>query len=323
MEQNLLEKLAKTSDEERKILCGSSLNISEYTSGKSQPFNVARLTRGKSDVSLRIHTRFTPFPKHKHDFVELMTVISGNITHFINGKEIKLREGDILLMNKHISHSIKRAEETDIGINIIMSDAFFDTIIPELSDTVFSEFVIDNADANGAGSYLHFHTSGQKRIENLIENILFELTDPNPYHTAITKTVALLFGYLSRASESLLEESSTKPSKADRRKMEISAYISDNYRLATLGELATKSYLSVPYLSKIIVEYFGKSFKELVLEERMKRASELLVGTDIPISQIISNVGYENSSYFHRQFKKIYKKTPLDLRKSEKKIKLT
>jgi AraC-like DNA-binding protein len=47
----------------------------------------------------------------------------------------------------------------------------------------------------------------------------------------------------------------------------------------------------------------------------MSRAVKLIRESDIPISEIISGVGYENASYFHREFKKRYGKSPLAVRK--------
>ena len=83
----------------------------------------------------------------------------------------------------------------------------------------------------------------------------------------------------------------------------------------TLTELARRLYLSEPYLSGLIVRLFGKSFKALLVDERMRRATTLITDSSMPISEIISSVGYENSSYFHREFKKRYGKSPLAVRK--------
>ena len=74
-------------------------------------------------------------------------------------------------------------------------------------------------------------------------------------------------------------------------------------------------YLTTPYLSKITVDLFGKSFKELVIDERMSRARVAFETTRMSIGDVIRSVGYENESYFHREFKKRYGITPLAMRK--------
>ena len=134
-------------------------------------------------------------------------------------------------------------------------------------------------------------------------------------------TTSLLFYYLSRKSEKLLKRASRLPDRDGMRRSTVIGYIRSNYKRATLTELSEIMFLSPPYLSKIIAELFGKSFKELLLEERMRRATELVVKTDIPIGDIIGGVGYENESDFHREFKKRNGKTPLMMRKLSKEIK--
>ena len=132
-------------------------------------------------------------------------------------------------------------------------------------------------------------------------------------------TVSLLFNYLSLKSDKMLKLASHLPSRESSRKKEIISYIKGNFRGATLSELSGRMYLSSPYLSKLIAEYFGKSFKELLLEERIERAHEMFIKTEIPIGDVIRSVGYENESYFHREYKKAKGKTPLAARKEGEK----
>ena len=54
----------------------------------------------------------------------------------------------------------------------------------------------------------------------------------------------------------------------------------------------------------------GFNFKELLQRKRLNKAVELMCETDLPVSDIIAAVGYENNSYFHRVFKEHYHMTP-------------
>jgi len=51
----------------------------------------------------------------------------------------------------------------------------------------------------------------------------------------------------------------------------------------------------------------------------MNKAAELMCETDLPISDVIAAVGYENGSYFHRVFKERYNMTPRAFRVANKK----
>ena len=242
--------------------------------------------------------------------------ISGNITHEIDGTDLTLSTGEILLMNKHVTHSVRRSGRNDIGVNIIMSDRLIDGVAAELSGTVFSTLIKENSKKDGAPIYLAFSTDGRKYIENIIENLLFELTEKGGDTGIMTGTVSLLLRYLSIENKELLKLGNLKADKDEARRIEILSYLRSHYRTASLSELSERLYLTVPYLSKITHELFGKSFKELVVDERMARAKSAFETTKMSVGDVIRSVGYENESYFHREFKKRYGMTPLSMRKS-------
>ena len=315
MEKYILDILSRESEEEAGILGGEVLNRKIYSGGEDFVVNEARLFGAGRGISARTHTRYTDFPLHRHNYVEMMIVLSGSITHRIDGEPLTLSTGEVLIMNKHVSHSVERSGKDDIGVNIIMSDRFVYGVTSELAGTVFSSLIKENAKQNGAPIYLAFRTGGRKYLENAIENLLFELTVRGEDVGVMSGTVSLLLRYLSLENDELLIHGNVKTDKDDARRLDVLSYVKSNYRTASLTELSEKLYLTVPYLSKVIKDSFGKSFKELVVDERMERARTAIEETTLPIGDIIRSVGYENESYFHREFKKRYGTTPLAIRK--------
>jgi AraC-like DNA-binding protein len=63
-------------------------------------------------------------------------------------------------------------------------------------------------------------------------------------------------------------------------------------------------------LSKLIKEKTGYNFQELLQRKRFQMAEHLLMDTDLTIEEIALDVGYENQSYFFKQFKNRYGVTP-------------
>ena len=315
MEKYILDILSRESEEETGILGGELLNRKIYAGGEDFVVNEARLFGAGRGISARTHTRYTDFPLHRHNYVEMMIVLSGSITHRIDGEPFTLSTGEVLIMNKHVSHSVERSGKDDIGVNIIMSDRFIYGVTSELAGTLFSSLIKENAKENGSPIYLAFRTGGRKYLENAIENLLFELTVRGEDVGVMSGTVSLLLRYLSLENDELLIRGNVKTDKDDARRLDVLSYVKSNYRTASLTELSDKLYLTVPYLSKVIKESFGKSFKELVVDERMERARTSIEETTLPIGDIIRSVGYENESYFHREFKKRYGTTPLTIRK--------
>jgi AraC-like DNA-binding protein len=78
----------------------------------------------------------------------------------------------------------------------------------------------------------------------------------------------------------------------------------------TLSRLSKKAHLSSHTLNRIFIKYYGVTPMEMVVRERMIRASELLSASDEKVSTISRKMGYESLSSFSRLFKKYMGKTP-------------
>jgi two-component system response regulator YesN len=80
-------------------------------------------------------------------------------------------------------------------------------------------------------------------------------------------------------------------------------------------KLATLVYLSPDYLSHVFSERTGESLTTYILNERIKKAKELLLLSQNSIRDIALTSGFPNISYFSRQFKTLTGKTPQEYRK--------
>lgn len=76
--------------------------------------------------------------------------------------------------------------------------------------------------------------------------------------------------------------------------------------------------ISTAYLGKIFREVTGKSMPSFINEVRMENACGLLLGTREAMDGIARSVGYTNTIYFHRMFKRLYGMTPLKYRRVAK-----
>lgn len=80
-------------------------------------------------------------------------------------------------------------------------------------------------------------------------------------------------------------------------------------------DISLKLGMSRSYLHRLYTEAFGVTFIRDVIESRLLRSCELLTSTDLSVSAIAEKCGYENDSYFMRQFKKYKNCTPSEYRK--------
>lgn len=95
-------------------------------------------------------------------------------------------------------------------------------------------------------------------------------------------------------------------------------YIENNYdRDISLNDIAEKVYLTPSYLANLFKEDTGETVMNYLTRIRINEAKNYLENTDKKIYQIAEEVGFNNSKYFSRVFKKRTGYTPGQYRKQQ------
>ena len=306
--QEIYNQLTPITDEERAILGGKGVDKSIYTTTGGNIIRSKKLLVDGNLISVRKHTRFVHFPEHTHDYIEAVYMCSGNTTHVINGREILLREGELLFLGQNARQEILPAEENDIAINFIIQPAFFDKTLEMLGteETPIKNFLISSLFDNAYQGYLHFQVASVLPIQNLIENLIWTLINNTSNKRNINQTtMGLLFMQLLNHTDKLFHES-----REDAAIMDIFRYIEENYRDGSLTEAAKLLHYDFYWLSHEIKNRTGKTYTEHLQEKRLSQAAFLLKNTSLSIEEIAVAVGYENKSYFHRIFGEKFDTTP-------------
>lgn len=82
----------------------------------------------------------------------------------------------------------------------------------------------------------------------------------------------------------------------------------------TVKETAKALNVSADYLSHQFSTDMNMNFIEFLNQERVKQAASLLKHTDLRIQDIAAVVGFNHTSYFSKQFVKLYHQSPRDYR---------
>ena len=82
----------------------------------------------------------------------------------------------------------------------------------------------------------------------------------------------------------------------------------------TRESLAAMVYLTPDYLSHLFKHETGFSLTNYIIYERIEEAKRLLAGTRQSISDIATQCGFQNISYFSKQFKRFAGMTPREFR---------
>lgn len=87
----------------------------------------------------------------------------------------------------------------------------------------------------------------------------------------------------------------------------------------TRDELAAYVYLNPAYLSRLFKKETGLSISDVIIQERLQKAKQLLEETELKITDIAEQVGYTSLGSFSNLFKRVVGVTPQQYRARKKK----
>ncbi len=299
----LLKELERITPEERRILDGSDeIDRALYMDGAADTVSHQKLLDSGRLIALRGHTRFVHFPPHTHDFVEVVYMCRGRTTHLVDGREIVLKQGELLFLSQNATQEILPAGAGDIAVNFIVLPAFFDRTLAMMgeSQSPLRNFIVDCLRSRGGASgFLHFEVADVMEVQNLVENLIWSLMHDEPNRRGVQQTtMGLLFLHLLNSADRIVASDS-----GEERAIRVLKYVEERYRDGSLAELAGLMHYDVCWLSREIRRLTGKTYTEHVQGRRLAQAKFLLESTGLSVSEIAAAVGYENASYFHRIFR--------------------
>lgn len=144
--------------------------------------------------------------------------------------------------------------------------------------------------------------------------------DTNKMHIAISRM-------LLNIADSLIKDefpsSSTKQttSSIQDREFLIKEFIYQRYSIPNaLSELAKTLHLSERQTQISVKKIMGKTFKELILEQKMTIAKMLIETTNLSLNEIAENIGYNSYASFFTAYKNHYGCSPVQHRNSRENI---
>ena len=251
MNRDLLRKLSAITEEESALLRGEKqIDRTLYMDAGRNVIAGSKLLSPGKIITIRPHTRFVAFPEHSHDYVEMVYMCAGETVHCVNGQEIRLKQGELLMLGQHAKQSIAPAGEKDVAVNIIVRPEFFSGTLPFLGEeeTPIRRFVISCLTGENEAGYLLFHVAQLLPVQNLIENLLYTLMEETPNKRGIHQlTMGLLFAQLLNHTEALQFESDEQNTL-----LSVLRYLEENYREGSLTEAASLLHYELTSLSRLI-----------------------------------------------------------------------
>lgn len=243
---------------------------------------------------------------HYHDFIEILYISKGKIRQKVNGQELTLGKGSVMVMNQNVVHNILPCTGQDQLYFIMIERSCFDLSFMQSigSDNLIIQYIYYSLFVDTAfNQFLYFEGLDvwAQLVEWMFED--FRLRPKN----RIQSMKLLLGAFLTKADSVKDIPGSPNLQKANR-KYEITAkvlqYLSHNFKHATLKDAADYLGITNKYLCRVLKDFTGKTFTEHLNEIRIQNAAIMLASNNDAIGNIAAEVGFKNDNYFYCIFKK-------------------
>lgn len=239
------------------------------------------------------------FPLHLHPQLELYQIVHGEATVTVHDESRTLHAGDMAVIFPNQIHSYTAlSPETQARL-----------MICDLSYTGrYTDILLQNAPADP------FINSGQ-----LHPNVTYAMQElVNEAQIQDDSTVSSPFVQLILARTLPLLQLQRNRSK-DHQEVtyQITSYIGEHFREPlTLTSLAQALGISKYHLSHVFADKIGQNFPSYLSRVRLSYACTLLSETDLSVTEIAEEAGFESQRTFFRVFQEQYQMTPLQYRRS-------
>lgn len=263
---------------------------------------------------------------HKHDYLEMFYLISGELDFIIEGTHKRYRAGDCCFINQNVRH-----------VEVYQKDycAFYLSFRPDFIESFCSghqtegsellRFIKRNTSQNSQIDYLDFvptnYGLSTKNIGDMnlyFEHILEELLQKQPGYLDI------ISGYLKRLFALLQSPkyytcmNTRFYQKADFGLFEKTLdYVHSHKYKLTRAQIAEALHYNGNYISDVFLSHTGVTLADYIRDICLQEAAALLLNTELSAADIIRRLGFENRTTFYQQFKKKYGLTPGEYRSSK------
>lgn len=253
---------------------------------------------------------------HSHDFAEIAVIIKGSGIHSNIKQQITIGSADVLLIPPGVVHSYSKVDNLEL-VNIIFSPKMIIQFLPELRViSIFKLIFLEHYSRPyipRMNDHLKFNVNNFKTAKQLLNLMILE-------NTNITQSINYcLGGYFLALMAKLSKFCKTNDNKYMTKEIEdVINYIHNNF----------EKYISFSKMVKIsgmskstFLRYFNGATKSTPVkylnELRLSQACILLHQTDLKVSKIAYEVGFNDSNYFSNVFCKYIKISPRQYRKNE------
>lgn len=270
-----------------------------------------------------------PWKIHRSIFdYELIYIEEGEMEVIIKKQSYIAKQGDIVFLRPKIDHQLNKKSE-----KLIQPHIHFDIFEDELSESIGISF--NRLSEIHKNEYVKFRNDNLSElnldlppiikipnsyvISRILSRIIeeFEYPAQSDHKLYLKSLLTELLINLKRGY--LLSNKENKHINIPFNVQEFKKYIYDNCdKNISLEQLADHVHLSKFYFIKVFKDAFNTTPLAYIKNLKSEKASRLLLNTQLPINEVSNQLSFNSQQAFSRWFKRTFKVSPLEYRKSNK-----
>ena len=269
---------------------------------KDDPFSTYHIQNGGQSFQI---------PVHWHDELEIIYVKSGFLTVNISGENYIGKPGDAFVVSPGNLHFMGSQTGTVDYFTFLFPLKY----IAFRSDDMLDDKLIEPLNSGHLMISPEIKDTVKEQCEQLAGVYAAEIDKSESKITSQIRKKIVLLQFIHELWKKgfIVENDTTGRNTVEK---EMVSYIQQNYTgKILLREFGEQFHLSEKYISRYFKEHFHITLSQYVTYLRLEHAKQLLQDTDIPITEVAMQSGYQNVSYFIRSFKKAYGVSPLKYKK--------
>ena len=234
------------------------------------------------------------YSTHWHEFYEIELIISGRGTYVIDGNCYKIKKGMLFFMTPVNFHELRNSDAKIINVMF--------------SDFACNRNTLFNLTVQNINNAIELSDKDFDVILTLLKELIFSVKNDHRQYAASILDCIL---YKSEISQRYFNSVSLTHVQS------AMLYVQNHFRSKiSLTEVASFVGLSCAYISSLFPQETGMTFKNYVNSLRFDYAKKLLIYSDMSVTQVCHESGFEDYANFLRHFKKHFGMTPNNFKKA-------
>ena len=208
---------------------------------------------------------------HRHASFEVVYLMRGSAVLELAGSSRELSQGTFCILSPNLRHDVV-AEEGSQVISIMLAGTTLQTALNKLlqQESVLADFFQAGLGGENTG-YMTFPVPNEEPVRKVLRSMFHEHYMRGEYAPQICASYAeILFAQVLRQCGSLYERHSEDSNRTGAPSIiAILKYIQQNFRTASLKDVADAFHYEPSYLGKYIKAMTGKNFTEIVRNLRL------------------------------------------------------